>query len=128
MKLESSRLVLGLFLEAIAPCLIISFRFVKIAATTKLLIFNLLFLSITIPLNGTIQKTRHPILRQHHRPILELRSIPLRHRRSHLFWRPMQRFLRNFLPHPKLHMDRILLVPEPRRSSQPKNTQAEVKT
>jgi hypothetical protein len=25
-------------------------------------------------------------------------------------------------------MDRILLVPEPRRSSQPKNTQAEVKT
>ena len=53
MKLESSRVVLGLFAEAIALCLILSFRFINIAATATLSIFNLLFLSLTTHLNGT---------------------------------------------------------------------------
>jgi hypothetical protein len=56
MKLESSRLVLMLFLEAIALCVIIAFRFINIEATVTLLIFNLLFLSLTIHLNGTRNK------------------------------------------------------------------------
>jgi hypothetical protein len=56
MKLESSRLVQGLFLEAIALCLIISFRFINIVSTTTLLLFNLLFLSLTIHLNGTLNR------------------------------------------------------------------------
>ena len=43
MKFECSRLVLGLFLEAIALCLIISFRFINIESTATLLIFNLFF-------------------------------------------------------------------------------------
>jgi hypothetical protein len=42
MKFESSRLVLGLFLEAIALCLITSLRFINIESTVTLLIFNLL--------------------------------------------------------------------------------------
>lgn len=53
MKFESSRLVLGLFLEAIALCLITSFRFINIESTVTLLIFNLLFLSLTFQLNGS---------------------------------------------------------------------------
>jgi hypothetical protein len=56
MKFKSSRLVIGLFLEAITLCLITSFRFVNIAATATLLIFNLLFLSLTIHLNGTLNR------------------------------------------------------------------------
>lgn len=56
MKFESNRVVLGLFLETIALCLIISFRFINIAATATLLIFNLLFLSLTIHLNGTLNR------------------------------------------------------------------------
>jgi hypothetical protein len=52
MKFESSRLVLGLFLEAIMLCLITSFRFINIESTVTLLIFNLLFLSTTFQLNG----------------------------------------------------------------------------
>lgn len=56
MKFESSRLVLGLFLEAIALCLLISFRFINIASTATLLIFNLLFFSLTIYLNGTLNR------------------------------------------------------------------------
>jgi len=56
MKVESSRLVLMLFLEAIALCVIIAFRFITIEATVTLLVFNLLFLSLTIHLNGTRNK------------------------------------------------------------------------
>ena len=56
MKFERSRLVIALFLEAITLCLIISFRFVNIAATATLLIFNLLFISLTIHLNGTLNR------------------------------------------------------------------------
>jgi hypothetical protein len=56
MKFESNRLILGLFVEAIALCLIVSFRFINIAATATLLIFNLLFLSLTIHLNGTLNR------------------------------------------------------------------------
>jgi hypothetical protein len=56
MKLGSNRLVLGLFLEAIALCLIICFRFINIASTATLLIFNLFFLSLIIHLNGTLNR------------------------------------------------------------------------
>jgi hypothetical protein len=53
MKFESSRLVLSLFLEVITLCLITSFRFINIESTVTLLIFNLLFLSLTFQLNGS---------------------------------------------------------------------------
>lgn len=43
-------------MEAITLCLIASFRFINIAATATLSIFNLLFLSLTIHLNGTLNK------------------------------------------------------------------------
>ena len=56
MKFKSNRLVTGFFLEAITLCLITSFRFVNIAATATLLFFNVLFLSLTIHLNGTLNK------------------------------------------------------------------------
>jgi hypothetical protein len=56
MKFERSRLVLGLFLEAIALCLIVSFRFINIESTATLLIFNLLFISLTFQLNGQLNK------------------------------------------------------------------------
>jgi len=56
MKFERSRLTLGLFLEAIALCLIASFRFINIESTATLLIFNLLFLSLTFQLNGTLNR------------------------------------------------------------------------
>lgn len=56
MKFECSRLVLGLFLETIALCLIASFRFINIEATATLLIFNLFFFSLTVHLNGTLNK------------------------------------------------------------------------
>jgi hypothetical protein len=56
MQFQSSRLVTGLFCEAITLCLIASFRFINIAATATLLIFNLLFLSLTFHLNGTLNK------------------------------------------------------------------------
>lgn len=56
MKFKSGRLVTGLFLEAIVLCLILSFRFIDIAATATLLIFNLFFLSLIIHLNGTLNK------------------------------------------------------------------------
>jgi len=56
MKFESSRLVLVLFLEAIVLCLITSFRFINIESTVTLLIFNLLFLSLTLQLNGSLNR------------------------------------------------------------------------
>jgi hypothetical protein len=54
MNLKNSHLVTGFFLEAIALCLITSFRFINIASTATLLIFNMLFLSLIIHLNGSI--------------------------------------------------------------------------
>ena len=54
--MESSRVAIGLFSEAIALCLILSFRFINIAATVTLAIFNLLYLSLTIHLNGTLTR------------------------------------------------------------------------
>jgi hypothetical protein len=56
MKPKINLLVLGLFIEAIALCLILSFSIINIAATITLLIFNLFFLSLTIHLNGTFNK------------------------------------------------------------------------
>lgn len=56
MKFESSRLVLGFFLEAIVLCLITSFRFINIESTVTLLIFNLVFLSLTFQLNGALNR------------------------------------------------------------------------
>ena len=56
MKFERSRLSLGLVIEAIALCLIASFRFINIESTATLLIFNLLFLSLTFQLNGTLTR------------------------------------------------------------------------
>ena len=56
MKFERSRLVLGLFLEAIALCLIVSFRFINIESTATLLIFNFLFVSLTFQLNGALNR------------------------------------------------------------------------
>jgi hypothetical protein len=56
MKFEISHLVLGLFLEAIVLCLIISFRFISIESTVTLLIFNLLFFSLTFQLNGALNR------------------------------------------------------------------------
>jgi len=48
--------VLGLSIEAITLCLILSFTLINIAATITLSIFNLFFLSITIHLNGKLNK------------------------------------------------------------------------
>ena len=56
MKIVNSRIVVFLFLEAIALCLITSFRFIDIESTATLLIFNLLFISLTFQLNGTINR------------------------------------------------------------------------
>ena len=56
MKKILNRLVLGLSIEAITLCLILSFTLINIAATITLSIFNLFFLSITIHLNGKLNK------------------------------------------------------------------------
>ena len=56
MKLGSNRLVLGLFLGAIALCLITSFYFINIESTATLLVFNLLFFSLTFQLNGALNR------------------------------------------------------------------------
>jgi hypothetical protein len=56
MKSIIRRLVTGLFLETIVLCLLFSFSLINLATTISLLIFNLFFLSITIHLNGTINK------------------------------------------------------------------------
>jgi hypothetical protein len=56
MNFKNSRLVTGLFLEAIVLCLIFSFSFIDIAATATLLIFNLFFRSLIIHLNGALNK------------------------------------------------------------------------
>jgi hypothetical protein len=56
MKFKRSHIILGLFLETIILCLITSFRFINIKSTATLLIFNLLFLSLTFQLNGRLNK------------------------------------------------------------------------
>jgi len=56
MKKILNRLVLGLSIEAITLCLILSFTLINIAATITLSIFNLFFLSLIIHLNGTLNK------------------------------------------------------------------------
>jgi bacteriorhodopsin len=53
MKFKANRLVLVLFSEVIALCLIMSFRFVNIETVIMLLIFNFLFISLIFQLNGT---------------------------------------------------------------------------
>ena len=56
MKIENNRIVLLLFLETIALCLIVSLRSINIESTATLLIFNLLFISLTFQLNGTFNR------------------------------------------------------------------------
>ena len=56
MKFNANRLVLVLFFEVIALCLIMSFRFVNIETVIILLIFNFLFTSLIFQLNGTLNR------------------------------------------------------------------------
>ena len=56
MKFNANRLVLVLFSEVIALCLIVSFRFVNIETVIILLIFNFLFTSLIFQLNGTLNR------------------------------------------------------------------------
>jgi hypothetical protein len=56
LKLEGNRVVSLFFLEAIALCLIASFYFVNIESTVTLLVFNFLFLSLTLGLNGKLNR------------------------------------------------------------------------
>jgi hypothetical protein len=56
MKIEGSRLALGLFLEVIALCIIASFYFINFESLIMLLIFNFLFVSLIFQLNGTLNK------------------------------------------------------------------------
>lgn len=65
MKFESSRLVLGLFLEAIALCLITSFRFINIESTVTLLIFTF-FYNIAICAKAFLDLLVSAIKRKNH--------------------------------------------------------------
>ena len=56
LNFESNRLVSLFFLEVIALCLIASFYHINIESTVTLLIFNVLFFSLTFGLNGKINK------------------------------------------------------------------------
>ena len=56
MKFKANRLVLVLFLEVIALCLIVSFRFINIETVIMLLIFNFLFISLIFQLNGALNR------------------------------------------------------------------------
>ena len=56
MKFNANRLVLVLFFEIIALCLIVSFRFVNIETVIILMIFNFLFTSLIFQLNGTLNR------------------------------------------------------------------------
>jgi len=51
-----SGLAMGLFVEAIILCLIVSYRFVNLQSTATLLIFNALFVSLTFQLNGKFNR------------------------------------------------------------------------
>ena len=44
------------FVEVVALCVIVSFRFINIESTASLLIFNLLFVSLTFQLNGPLNR------------------------------------------------------------------------
>jgi hypothetical protein len=46
----------GLFLTAIALCVIASFRFINIEVTVALVFFNFLFICLTFELNGTLNR------------------------------------------------------------------------
>jgi hypothetical protein len=54
MKFKLSHLVLGFFVETIVLCFLLSIRFINIESTATLLIFNLLFLSLTFHLSGAL--------------------------------------------------------------------------
>ena len=56
MKFNANRLVLVLFFEIIALCLIVSFRFVNIETVIILLIFNFLFTSLIFQLDGALNR------------------------------------------------------------------------
>jgi len=56
MKFKVNYLVLALFFEVIALCLIVSFRFVDTETVIVLLIFNFLFASLIFQLNGTLNR------------------------------------------------------------------------
>jgi len=49
-------LVAGIFLEIIALCLIASFTLISIESTVMLLIFNILFVSLTFGLTGKLNR------------------------------------------------------------------------
>lgn len=49
-------LIMALFFEIIVLCLLISFRFVNPESTGILLIFNLLFITLTIYLRGSLNR------------------------------------------------------------------------
>ena len=49
-------LVFGVFLEAVALCLLFSFRFISVGSTIMLLVFNFLFISLIFQLNGTTNR------------------------------------------------------------------------
>ncbi len=56
MEFKINHLVAALFVEANVLCLIIALRFINIATTATLLIFDLFFFSLTIHLKGTLSK------------------------------------------------------------------------
>ncbi len=55
-KFRSNYIVSGFFLEAIALCIILSFRYISVESTAMLAIFNFLFASLIFQLNGTLRK------------------------------------------------------------------------
>lgn len=55
MKFASNQIVILLFLEMIALCLLASFRFINIETTITLLIFNILFFSLTFQLHSPLR-------------------------------------------------------------------------
>lgn len=55
-KLRNNHIISGLFLEAIALCMILSFRYISVESTAMLAIFNLLFAFLIFQLNGTLRK------------------------------------------------------------------------
>jgi len=52
-KLAAERLLSGLFLTAIALCVVAAFHFINLEAALILLFFNLIFICLTFELNGT---------------------------------------------------------------------------
>lgn len=56
MEFKINHLVAALFVETIVLCLILAIRFINIATTATLAIFDLFFFSLTIHLKGTLSK------------------------------------------------------------------------